>query len=608
MSFRLKTILGIAIIEGVLLIFMVVNAQRYLRDSNQEQFIQKAAATATLFSQAIKNAVIATDLALLDSFTNEILKSSEIVYVRVLGQDDLLLAQAGDANTNEQSFMMDRSFADIDDGVFDTQSPISESGYDFGRVEIGFASGEITALLTNSMKTLSSIALIEMLLVALFSYLLGTYLTFKLAQLKKGAEALAQGELGYEIPEKGSDELSDTVQSFNRMSQKLKESEIRKNAYMQSAIHAIVTLDSSGRVSELNSAAEVLFLTPHSDAVGQPLCKLVDIVDDNPFDFFSSCNTAAGKLESEDGKPGKFLYQVHESAFKRNDGYDGYIEWLLTEVYIGAERIFVLFAQNIIERKLAEQSLIESREAAVEANLAKSEFLANMTHELRTPLQGIIGFSNLGIKRVDSASTEKLSTYFSTIKSSSDTLLSLVNNLLDLTKLESGKMDYDFTEQSIAVSISRVVDQLASQADMQSTPIEITDLTQIPCQFDTTRIEQVVTNLLGNALRYAGGSRIEVSAVEENNHVTVSVKDFGRGIPPEDADLLFEKFTQSSDTKTGAGGTGLGLSICKEIINSHDGKMGVRNHSQGGAEFYFSIPITQQSTSENTELDLAANG
>ena len=608
MSFRLKTILGIAIIEGVLLIFMVLNAQRFLRDSNQDQFIQKATATATLFAQATKNAVIATDLALLDSFTTEILKSSEIVYVRVLGQDDLLLAEAGNRDQLQEPFQLDRHFSDIDDDVFDTQSSISESGYEFGRVEIGFASGAIKSLLVDSMRTLSSIALIEMLLVALFSYLLGTYLTFQLSQLKKGAEALAEGELGYEIPEKGTDELSETVHSFNRMSRKLKESEIRKNAYMRSAMHAIITLDGNGRIAELNSAAEVLFLTPHANAIGKPICSIVDIPEGNPFAFLPSCETKPGMHGVQNITSGEILYKLHESVFKRNDGCEGYIEWMLTEVYIGDEQIFVMFAQDIFERKLAENSLVESREAALQANLAKSEFLANMTHELRTPLQGIIGFSNLGIKRVETASKEKLSTYFTTIRSSSDTLLSLVNNLLDLTKLESGKMDYNFDEHCPASLISRVVDQMTLQADMQSTPIEITELTRTHCLMDETRIEQVLTNLLGNALRYASGSRIEVSAVDENDQVTVRVKDFGKGIPEADADMLFEKFTQSSDTKTGAGGTGLGLSICKEIISSHNGSINVRNHSEGGAEFYFSIPTSQQISSDHQDLPLVANG
>ncbi|MEM7257479.1 MAG: hypothetical protein AAF404_08830, partial [Pseudomonadota bacterium] len=183
MTFRLKTILGIGVIEAVLLILMVVSAQKFLRESNEEQFVQRATATVSLFSDATKNAVIATDLALLDSFVEEISTNPEVVYVRVVGQEDIVLSQAGAEQALAREFLQDIDLSTIEDSVFDVSSPIVESGYTYGRVEIGFSNSKIDQLLESAKRTLTGIAIVEIVLVALFSFLLGTYLTHQLWNL-----------------------------------------------------------------------------------------------------------------------------------------------------------------------------------------------------------------------------------------------------------------------------------------------------------------------------------------------------------------------------------------------------------------------------------------
>lgn len=585
MSFRLKTILGIGLIECLLLILMVFSAQRFLRESNEEQFVQRAASTVKLFADASKDAVIATDLALLDNFVNEIITNAEVVYVRVIGQDDVVLSKAGSTIALAKSFRQDNAFSDIDDSIFDVSAPIVESEFTFGRVEIGFSSGKIELLLENSKRTLSGIALVEILLVALFSFLLGTYLTHQLQYLKKGSEKLASGKLGYQIPVKGTDEIAQTVVSFNRMSGKLKDSELRKEAYLHSALHAIITLNENGEITDCNGAAEILFLSSRDELIRENITAVMVIENsESTLSLLKDHDSDVCKLE---------LYsKMHESVMQRCDGETTYLQWTISEIRLDGEKIFVLFAENINERKEAEQSLLESTRAAMEANRAKSEFLANMTHELRTPLQGIIGFSSLGVKRYDKVKKEKVLKYFETIQNSADTLLSLVNNLLDLTKLESGKMEYKFVEGKVTDVIVQVIGELQSQAGSKKMEIipPAADLC-INLVFDPMRIEQVVRNLLGNAIKFSEPETIiECYAALSENCVSVSIKDRGPGIPTDEIKTIFDKFSQSSATSDGSGGTGLGLPICREIISAHQGFIFATNNPDGGATFTFTIP------------------
>jgi PAS domain S-box-containing protein len=585
MSFRLKTILGIGLIEAVLLVLMVLSAQGFLRDSNQEQFVQRALSTVKLFSDATKNAVIATDLALLDSFVEEIKNNPEVVYVRVVGQGDMVLSQAGSESALQKKFKRDDSFADIDDSVFDISAPITESGFVFGRVEIGFSDNKIAQLLESSKRTLSGIAVVEILLVALFSYLLGTYLTHQLQYLKNGSEALASGKLGYQIPVRGTDELARTVGAFNRMSRKLKESELRKDAYLHSALHAIITLDKNGIVTELNGAAEILLLSAREEMIGQPVHRVLSLADGD-----QRLSLVAEKISDTDKKA--LLSKTHESVLNRWDGELVHLQWVISEVLLHDETIYVLFAENINDRKEAERSLIASTRAAQEANDAKSEFLANMTHELRTPLQGMIGFSSLGVKRAEKASPEKVKKYFETIQDSANTLLSLVNNLLDLTKLESGKMDYRFASANIDDTVKHVINELQAQAQSNSIMIEAPAVSICqPLVFDPDRLEQVLRNLLGNALKFSpAGSTINVTLEDTSDAVKVSIIDCGPGIPHGEIEKIFDKFSQSSVTRDGSGGTGLGLPICREIVSAHSGEIVAENKTDGGAVFTFTIP------------------
>jgi len=248
-----------------------------------------------------------------------------------------------------------------------------------------------------------------------------------------------------------------------------------------------------------------------------------------------------------------------------------------------------------------------AKDEAEHANQLKSEFLANMSHELRTPMHHILSYSHIGIKRYNSPKDRTVDC-FEKVTSAGERMMNLINNLLDLSKLESKKMEYTLKENDVLVIINENIAGLIHLPEEKGISITITQptvSTKVIC--DRSKISQVIQNLLSNSMQFSGKNKNisisfdskDLSFIGRQEEPTtlslmVSINDEGPGIPGDELESIFDKFIQSSKTKTGAGGTGLGLSICKKIIEDHHGKIWAKNNPEGGATFSFMLPYEQE--------------
>ncbi|TXT25877.1 MAG: PAS domain S-box [Rhodocyclaceae bacterium] len=249
--------------------------------------------------------------------------------------------------------------------------------------------------------------------------------------------------------------------------------------------------------------------------------------------------------------------------------------------------------------------LLQAKLAAERANLAKSEFLSNMSHELRTPLHAVLAFSHKGLEKAKEAPRGKLENYFNYITESATRLSKLVHELLDLSALDSGNAQLKPVPADLCALARRVVDEAFLLAEGRAISLVFeAKIETAPIICEPERARQVLRNVIGNAIKFSPpASTVRVLtrwkySATANEHdlptgAVVHVIDQGPGIPDDELDGIFEHFTQSTVTRTGAGGKGLGLAISREIMRLHGGSISARNNPEGGACFVIEFPVRQ---------------
>jgi len=272
----------------------------------------------------------------------------------------------------------------------------------------------------------------------------------------------------------------------------------------------------------------------------------------------------------------------------------------LTEAFNG-------MLNEIQDSKINLEKKVKKRTADMEkAMKVKSDFLSNMSHEIRTPIHGIMNYAEFLAHDWKKLAEEKRFDFVKKLYTNSDRLLSLINNLLDLSKLDANKMDFHFKECDLGELLKNAIEEVEPLYIAKNLELNFNDYGKLKfiASFDKERILQVIRNLFSNAIKFTKDGTIsadikftEFTNSQGSTHkgLVLSIKDEGLGIPEKELKYIFDKFNQSTHTRTGAGGTGLGLAICKDIISAHHGILWAENNKdEKGATFSFAIPLTQK--------------
>ncbi|WP_330959416.1 PAS domain S-box protein [Photobacterium sp. 53610] len=376
MSIRLKTILGIAFIEVLVLVLLVSNALTYLSQSNQSQLEQRAQAATTLFARATKDAVLSYDLATLNSLVDEIMAISDIKYVRICNQVQVL-AEGGDVPATSPHTDKDQGISDVDDGIYDIHYPIVEAGTVYGSIEIGFSTSKLETLLTDAGKMFTSIAGLEVILVAVCSFVLGTALTRQLSRLKMAVDEITHNGPGMTLPSHTNNELGAVVRSFNTMSLTLAKNqqeiqdlladksrtlhELHRHEKIQQTIltaslDAIITINQSGYIVDYNTNAEHIFGWQKHEILHQDMAKYL-------IPQHLRSQHYQGMAHFIRTGEGPVLGQRIETLALHKNGHTFPVELAVSPVEVDGDYLFVSYIRDITARKVAEKEQLLAAQA-----------------------------------------------------------------------------------------------------------------------------------------------------------------------------------------------------------------------------------------------------
>ena len=357
----------------------------------------------------------------------------------------------------------------------------------------------------------------------------------------------------------------------------------------------ISVIDAEGRVGRVNRAWEEYKGRTRESVIGKVLNNVL------PADEAKLQEAANAELMRWGGRTFMEIKVLHGDGSRR----DTRIAKAAIADENGRVTGVLSILMDVSEFREAERATREGRDAAEEASRTKSEFVANMSHELRTPLQSILGFAELGMLR--GKSTPKLAGMFEDIHSAGQRMLTLVNDLLDVSKLESTVGTFHMERIDLRGVLRPVIRELEPLLARSHLMMEVR-LSEMPlvAKADPLRFQQVIRNVVANAIKFSPpGSTITLEGrMDSKGQAHLVIQDEGPGIPQAELGSIFEVFVQSSKTKDGSGGTGLGLAICRKIVEAMGGQIYARNVPASGAAFHIVFPARGESETQPAPLEM----
>ncbi len=373
--------------------------------------------------------------------------------------------------------------------------------------------------------------------------------------------------------------------------EKLRVSEERLRNITDSAKDAIIMMDSRGAISYWNPAAEHIFGYSAEEVMGKDLHELLA-----PKRYLSAHRAALPEFQRT-GR-GDAVGTTRDLHARCKDGQEIPVALSLSAVWQDGTWHAVGVIRDVTAQKQAEAAMQEAQKAAEAANQAKSDFLATMSHEIRTPMNAITGMAEL---LGETTLTPEQERYVGIFKNAGENLLMIINDILDLSKIEAGRIDIESIGFNLAELIEKTCQVMAMRASQKGLEFISRIFPDVPVDVvgDPVRLRQIIVNLLSNAIKFTEHGEVVLEVTNEipqtkdgRVYLTFSVRDSGIGISPDKLDAIFDKFTQAdSSTTRKYGGTGLGLPISRRLVQLMGGDLGVESEPGKGTRFFFTIPL-----------------
>ena len=533
-SIRVKTILGVALIEAVLLIGLVVMMLGYIKESNSIALETRAETTARLFATTAKDAVLGYDLATLYAFVNEVMTNQGLVYARVVTADGQVLAASGGAEGLNP--VTDSAIEEVTDGVYDTRAKVSEGGQVFAWVEVGFSTDSIDLIVDKAKRWSITIVALEMALVALFSFMLGRFLTHKLSALRDAAEAIGEGDLGRRVEVQGEDEIDTVGHAFNQMTRALESSHLQMNQLTVELRELNETLEDKVRlrtyelqklnrelesaINQIQSAQSQLLESEKRATIGVLTAGVAHEIN-NPLAFvISNLGTLKDYQQDIDRLTARLLDAVSGTFPMQPDE----LNQLLEEI--------------------------------------DYEFLKDDLDELLADTQN-------GLNRVK-VIVEKM------------------------TALQQGSA-HSASVVSPAAAVSEAVSRLRD-AGFDECKVDVSSLLPAEVLGSHEGLVEALYAVLTNAAQACGtNGEISIGFEEADSALRILVTDSGTGVAEEYRERIFDPFFTTREV---GGGTGLGLYRARMLLEALDGELFLDEEHEGGAKFVLSLPLASASATQ----------
>jgi len=434
------------------------------------------------------------------------------------------------------------------------------------RLALPLSEVELISLYLNKLLLISIIVAFGLaIVITFFSSLI---ISKPIKEVAQASSSIAAGDYTKRILISSHDELGDLARAFNHMSEQIRDrieevtaGKARLEAVLLSMFEGVMVLDASGKIRLMNERLKE-YLKVEDEPIGKKTLEVIRNIE---------------------------IQEIVDKSLKVKKG----LESKEISVLVPDERILSVHATPIINKGHTEGSVLVFYDITDLRRLEKirQDFVANVSHELRTPISSIKGYAET---LLDGALDDKenVKDFIEIIHSDSERLASLINDILDLSKIESGQLTLDLKPISLAPIIKKVVKLLNKQAKVKGVRVEL-DIPEAACKVmaDKERIAQVILNLLDNAIKYNKlNGKVTIGYKEDKKFLKINITDTGLGIPPKDLGRVFERFYRVDKAHSRElGSTGLGLSIVKHIIEAHGGVVSVESTPDSGSVFSFTL-------------------